>query len=157
MVRHTGSHHTEWWTVLMVKLQALIIVNEVTSGRWIFTSSISQGSVLGPDLFNIFISELDAGVDCILSKFADDTELGGANNSLEGWEALQRALDTVEHWAIINSMIFKTWKCWVLHLGQSNAGQRHSLRRWVAGEQLSIKRPRGASNSHKDRVDFRVH
>ena len=40
------------------------------------------------------------------SKFADDTKLGGTVYSLEGWEALQRCLDILEHWAIINGLKF---------------------------------------------------
>jgi len=38
-------------------------------------------------LFNVFMSELDAGIKCTISKFAGDTKLGGAVDSLEGREA----------------------------------------------------------------------
>lgn len=31
-----------------------------------------------PVLFNIYINNLGAGAECILSQFADDTEMGGA-------------------------------------------------------------------------------
>jgi len=44
-------------------------------------SSIFKGSVLRLMLFNIFVNDLDAGFDCILSKFTDDTELVDAVDS----------------------------------------------------------------------------
>jgi len=60
-------------------------------------------------------------------KFADDTKLGGAVDSLQGREALQRDLDTLESWAITNHMISNKRKCWILHLGWSSPGYKYKL------------------------------
>ena len=51
-----------------------------------------------------FIKDLAGGVERTVSKFGSDTKLGGAADSLEGQEALQRDLARLEHWAIINGM-----------------------------------------------------
>ncbi|KAK4816577.1 hypothetical protein QYF61_017967 [Mycteria americana] len=42
---------------------------------------------------------LDDGADCTLSKFADDTKLGGAADTPEGCAAIQRECKRQEEWA----------------------------------------------------------
>ena len=94
--------------------------------QWIFsdwqavTSGVPQGSVLGPQLFTLYITDLKEGTKCIISKFADDTKLGGRVSCEEDAEMLQRDLDRLSAWTSAWQMQYNVDKCEVIHFGSNN-------------------------------------
>ncbi|PKU41970.1 rna-directed dna polymerase from mobile element jockey-like [Limosa lapponica baueri] len=80
----------------------------------------------------ILTEDMDSGIECTLSRSADDTKLSGAVDTLTGKDAIQRDLDRLERWACANPMKFNPAKCKVLHLGQGNHKRRYRLGdKWI--------------------------
>jgi len=109
--------------------------------EWIYvTSSVIQGSVLGPTCFIMYINDLEENVDCSVSKFADDTKMYMDVSTKEGNRVLQRDIDKVVEWADKWQMEFNSEKCAVMHIGSNNRQEMYAMK------EVTLK----STNSEKD-------
>lgn len=116
----SGYDCSQPWRAGLSYLAQRVVESGVKSLLWLVTSGIPQGSELGPFLFNILVNDLDKGIEYTLSKFADNTKLGGR-------KALEKDLGCLDQWAATTSLRFKKARCQVLHLGHSNHMQCYTL------------------------------
>ncbi|CAM5111341.1 unnamed protein product [Natator depressus] len=98
------------------RLQWVLLKGELSGWREV-TSGVPQGSVLGPILFNLFITDLGTKSGSVLIKFADDTKLGGIANLERDQNIIQEDLDDLVNWSNSNKMKCNSEKCKVMHLG----------------------------------------
>ena len=105
-----------------------VVINGKESEWHKVNSGVPQGSVLGPVLFIVYINDIDEGINCTLSKFADDTKIMSKVESASQWQELQSDLNKLACWAEKWQMKFNVEKCKVLHIGNNNVQAKYSMK-----------------------------
>lgn len=78
------------WSHVQASGQQISILMDTSDKR------CPSGAHTGTSVTIIFINDMDEGVQCILSKSADDTKLSDPAGTPEGQDATQRDLDKPE-------------------------------------------------------------
>jgi len=90
-------------------------------------SGVPQGSVLGPALFSLYVSNAPNNLSNLTSLFADDTKLYSILNDTNSGDSLQDDLDRICEWSRKMEMRFNYAKCKVMHLGSRNPKHEYSM------------------------------
>uniref|UniRef100_A0A8C3FA90 Reverse transcriptase domain-containing protein n=1 Tax=Chrysemys picta bellii TaxID=8478 RepID=A0A8C3FA90_CHRPI len=91
------------------------------------TSGVPQGSVLGPILCNLFINDLEKGVNSEVAKFADDTKLLKIVKTKADCDELQKDLTKLSDWTTKWQMKCNVDKCKVMHIGKNNPNYTYNM------------------------------
>ena len=97
-------------------------------------SGVSRGSILGPDMFLIYVNDIPDIITSTAKLFADDTKIHRQINNVEDTIALQIDLTTLDLWADRWQMKFNPTKCEVMRISHNK--DKRSTRYNVPGTVL---------------------
>ena len=100
------------------------VVVDGAASKWTpVTSGVTQGSILGPMLFIIFINDAPEIInnEAVPALFADDTKLYKNITSVNDCYQLQQTLTNLDTWSQDNNINFNGSKCKVLLVTRKKA------------------------------------
>ena len=90
-------------------------------------SGVPQGSVLGPILFNIYVSNMPSVVSSRILQFADDVKMFRTIKSFNDFVQLQQDINSLAEWASKWQLKFNVSKCNWLHLGRQHGFGEYTI------------------------------
>ena len=126
-----------------------VSVNGAESACQDVTRGISQGSVLGPILFVIYINDMPECVDAVAYLFADDTKQYKEIKREEDSEKLQKDLDSLQKWSDTWLLKFHSNKCKVMTVS-SKKKRKEISNQYHLYDNLAQEIERQTSEGEKD-------
>ena len=107
----------KWIHAFLTSRTQYIVVNGTKSNVSKVISGIPQGTVLGPLLFLIYISDIGENVEAKLKIYVDDTKAKKTIHNEDDVESLQKDLDAMYLWAENNNLKFNGTKFQIMRYG----------------------------------------
>ena len=109
-----------WIKAFLTERYQQVVVNGIKSEPMPVISGVPQGSVIGPLLFLILISDIDEDTaEALVKSFADDTRAAMAIRSADDTANLQQVLNKIYEWSEENNTSLNDKKFEGLRLGQN--------------------------------------
>ena len=112
-----GGKLINWIHSFLTARYQSVIVNGFLSEPAHVKSGVPQGSVLGPLLFLVLISDINDNVNSRVSSFADDTRVTNGISDIADSAMLQSDLETIYTWSEDNNMKFNDSKFELIRYG----------------------------------------
>ena len=123
-----------WIRGFLTDRKQRVSVNAETSGWTDVISGVPQGSVLGPLLFIMYVTDIPDALQNYVSMFADDTKIYQAIDVQTNSNNLQNDIERLQSWAQLMQMRFHPEKCKVMHMGPTNPKREYQMT--MTGDQI---------------------
>ena len=129
----------KWIYSFLTNRKQAVLVNGAKSTLLDVKSGVPQGSVLGPLLFLVLISDIDQGVaSAFISSFADDTRAAKGITNMVDVEALQTDLQAIFKWSQENNMEFNYPKFECLRYGKNSDIKESTCYKTPSGDPIKV-------------------
>ena len=105
-----------WIAGYLTSRSQVVRVGDVYSDEACVTSGVPQGSIIGPTLFKIFVSDVHLNLRSGNKLLADDIKV---YNTAANSSVLQADLNILARWSVSNGVAFNPTKCVVLRMHRS--------------------------------------
>ena len=121
-----GGNLLIWIHEFLDNRKQIVKVANCQSGNECVISGVTQGTVLGPTLFLIFIGDIDEELEhAQASSFADDTRVVMKVSNDADFADLQSDLNVLYQWSVTNNMMFNGTKFQHLCYGPPQDGRAY--------------------------------
>ena len=93
-----------------------VVLEGVSSSSITVTSGVPHGTVLGPLLFILYLSDHPEGISSIVHLMADDCISYREINTLNDYQDLQKDINTLCNWESKRQMKFSIDKCHIMQI-----------------------------------------
>ena len=120
---------SRWIEARLADRNQKVVTQRAESGWKKVTSSVVQGSVLGPLCFSMYMNDLESKISttATVSRFADDTKLVHPIANENDRREMQEDIIQLQVWADEWQMCYNAEKYLVMHFGYHNPRHTYSM------------------------------